>query len=217
MSQELIQRIAIWIIPLIFAITVHEAAHGWVASKFGDQTAKMLGRLSLNPIKHIDPIGTIVVPLVLLAFGGFIFGWAKPVPISPRNFKHPRPMMATVALAGPASNLIMAIIWAVIAKIALMLSISTNTKFMAFVAMGNAGIVINVFIGLLNLLPIPPLDGGRIVSNVLPPRLAFYYDRIEPFGFYILLILIFTHVLWYILSPIASALINNILLVFGIR
>lgn len=216
MSPDLIQKIAIWIIPLIFAITVHEAAHGWVASKFGDQTAKMLGRLSLNPIKHIDLIGTIIVPLILLTLGGFIFGWAKPVPVSPRNFKRPRPMMATVAFVGPLANLIMALIWAAIAKASLMLSLS-NPRFMAFAAMGQAGIVINIFIGILNLLPIPPLDGGRIVSNLLPPKLSFYYDRIEPFGFFILLILIITHVLWYILSPIASTLIGNIMLLFGIR
>ncbi|MEM9243982.1 MAG: site-2 protease family protein [Pseudomonadota bacterium] len=214
-TQELITKIAIILIPLIFAITVHEVAHGWVASKFGDQTAKMLGRLTLNPVKHIDILGTIIVPIILLALGGFIFGWAKPVPISPRNFKNPRPMMAIVAVAGPVSNLIMAILWAIVAKIGLMIQ-ADNTHLAALTAIGFAGITINAFIGVLNLLPIPPLDGGRIVSNILPPKLAYYYDKLEPFGFYILIILIITGILSHILLPITLTLIHSIAALFGI-
>lgn len=213
MDPALIQKICIWVIPLIFAITVHEVAHGWVASKFGDQTARLAGRLTLNPIKHIDLIGTIVVPIVLLIFSPVIFGWAKPVPVDARNLRNPRLDMIFVALAGPISNFIMALLWALLA---------TSTQHLSpwfsipLVKMGLAGVGINVMLGVLNLLPIPPLDGSRVVYNLLPPRLAFQYSRIEPYGFIILLVMIFTNVLSYILFPPIFFLTNFILSVFGI-
>jgi Zn-dependent protease len=182
----LIQKIAVWAIPVIFAITLHEVAHGWVASKLGDQTARMLGRLTLNPIKHIDPIGTIVVPVALLVMGGFVFGWAKAVPIDTRNFKNPSRDMAWVAVAGPTANLIMAIAWAVIAKIGLMLQVSTPEVGQFMVYTGIAGVSINLILLVLNLLPIPPLDGSRVVSAFLSKKLAWQYNRLESFGFIII-------------------------------
>lgn len=216
MELDLIQKICIWALPIIFAITVHEAAHGFAASKFGDQTAKMMGRLTLNPLKHIDWLGTVAVPLLLLAYGSFLFGWAKPVPISPRNFKHPRPQMAIVAAAGPISNLLMAIIWAIITKLSLLAMIHGWASFRAIVLMGQAGVYINVIIGILNLIPIPPLDGGRIVSNIIPPKTAYYYDKLEPFGFLILLALLVTGVLWTALGPLVTAVTSGLLGIFGI-
>lgn len=182
----LIQKIAVWAIPVIFAITLHEVAHGWVASKFGDQTARMLGRLTLNPIKHIDPIGTIVVPVVLLVMGGFVFGWAKAVPIDTRNFKNPSRDMAWVAVAGPTANLMMAIVWAVVAKIGFMLQVSTPEVGLFMVYTGIAGVSINLILLVLNLLPIPPLDGSRVVSAFLPKKMAWQYNRLESFGFIII-------------------------------
>lgn len=186
----IIQRFAIWALPLLFAITVHEVAHGWVANKLGDNTARMFGRLTLNPLKHIDPVGTVLVPGILLMLGGFIFGWAKPVPVNDRNLHNPRRDMALVALAGPMANFLMALGWALFAKIGLLLESEFATIPMVY--MGSAGIFINLVLMLLNLLPIPPLDGGRIAAGLLPPRLAWKYSKIEPFGFPILLILLFT-------------------------
>ncbi|WP_373017184.1 site-2 protease family protein [Thiomicrorhabdus sp.] len=185
----LIQKIAVWALPVIFAITVHEVAHGWAASKFGDQSARMLGRLTLNPIKHIDPIGTIVVPLALLMLGGFIFGWAKPVPVNARNFKRPRHDMAWVAMAGPFSNLIMAILWAIVIKIGVTIQSSVPEVGLFLTYSGLAGVSINLILLVLNLLPIPPLDGSHVVSALLSPRLAWQYNRIAPFGFIILIVL----------------------------
>ncbi|MGM0542128.1 MAG: site-2 protease family protein [Pseudomonadota bacterium] len=182
----LIQKIAVWAIPVIFAITLHEVAHGWAASKFGDQTARMLGRLTLNPIKHIDPIGTIVVPVVLLVMGGFVFGWAKAVPIDTRNFKNPSRDMAWVAVAGPTANLIMAIAWAVVTKIGFMLQVSTPEVGLFMVYTGIAGVSINLILLVLNLLPIPPLDGSRVVSAFLSKKMAWQYNRLESFGFIII-------------------------------
>lgn len=183
----LIQKIAVWTLPIIFAITVHEVAHGWVAMKFGDRTSQMLGRLTLNPFKHIDLVGTIVVPGALLMLGGFIFGWAKAIPVNPRNFKRPKHDMAWVALAGPASNIIMAIIWAVIAKVGYMVlpSYEGVGKFMVY--SGMAGVTINLILAILNMIPIPPLDGSRILSAFLPKKFNYYYMRIEPYGFFIIL------------------------------
>ena len=183
----LIQKIAVWALPVIFAITVHEFAHGWVASKFGDQSAKMLGRLTLNPIKHIDPIGTILVPIVLLTFTGFVFGWAKPVPVNANNFKSPRRDMAWVAIAGPVSNFLMAIAWAVILKIGLLLQASSPDIGLFLIYSGVAGVSINLILGILNLLPIPPLDGSHIASAFLSKRLAWQFNRIAPYGFFILI------------------------------
>ncbi|MBF6056870.1 site-2 protease family protein [Thiomicrorhabdus heinhorstiae] len=192
---SLIQTIAIWTLPVIFAITLHEVAHGWMANKLGDPTAKMLGRLTLNPLKHIDPIGTVVVPLVLLILGGFVFGWAKAVPVTMQNFKRPRKDMAWVAIAGPSANLLMAIGWAIVMKLgeSLQYSLPEIGVFMAYT--GMAGISINLILLVLNLIPIPPLDGSRVLSAFLSPKLAWQYNRLEPYGFFILLGLLFFGVL----------------------
>ena len=196
---SLIQRIIVWIPPVIFAITVHEVAHGWVAKQFGDTTAWMLGRLTLNPLKHIDLVGTILLPgILLISFTGFIFGWAKPVPVNIRNLKHPKRDMAIVAMAGPVANLLMAIGWTLIARLGVMIEIESISLPMIY--MGIAGISINLVLILINLIPIPPLDGSRIVSGLLPDRLAWQYNRLERFGFLILLILLLTGTLSKILG-----------------
>lgn len=195
------QIFAVWALPVLFAITVHEVAHGWVASQFGDKTAKVLGRLTLNPLKHIDLIGTIIVPSILLMLGGFIFGWAKPVPVNWQNLRHPRRDMALVALAGPSSNLLMALTWAAIAKLGMWLVVNHATSGVAISLMGQAGIQINLMLMLLNLLPIPPLDGSRVVSSLLPPSIAIKYDRFELMGFLFLLMLLAFGFLQMILVP----------------
>lgn len=195
----LVQRIAVWILPVIFAITVHEVAHGWVAKKYGDNTASMLGRLTLNPIKHVDILGTLIIPgLLLISSAGFIFGWAKPVPVDLRYFKNPRKDMAIVALAGPVSNLLMALAWALIARVGVIVEMEAITK--PLVYMGMAGITINLVLALINLIPIPPLDGSRIVTGFLPNRLAWQYNKLERFGFIILIVLLYTGGLSYILG-----------------
>ena len=211
-----LQTVAVWVLPVLFAITVHEVAHGWVASKLGDKTAMIMGRLTLNPLKHIDPLGTIIVPGVLLLLGGIIFGWAKPVPITYANLNHPKRDMALVAAAGPVSNLIMAIIWALIAKIGVILLQNGLFWAQAIIYMGQAGILINLIIMILNLLPIPPLDGSRIVSGFLSNKASYQYNRIEPYGFFILLFLIFTGALGAIIGPIFTLLFRLISTLFGI-
>jgi Zn-dependent protease len=211
-----LQTIAVWILPVLFAITVHEVAHGWVASKLGDKTAMIMGRLTLNPLKHIDPVGTILVPGVLLLLGGIVFGWAKPVPVTYANLNHPKRDMAIVAAAGPASNFIMAIIWALIGKLGVILLNAGFFWAQAIVYMGQAGILINLVIMILNLLPIPPLDGSRIVSGFLSAKAAYKYSRIEPYGFFILLFLIFTGLLGMIIGPIFMLLFRLISAIFGI-
>jgi len=197
----IVQKIAVWILPVIFAITVHETAHGWVAKKYGDNTASMQGRLTLNPIKHIDWLGTIIIPGLLLLTGtGFIFGWAKPVPVDARNFKNPRHDMAIVALAGPVSNLLMALTWALIARIGITIGTSAENISLPLIYTGIAGISINLVLALINLLPIPPLDGSRVLTGILPSRLAWQYNQLERYGFIILLILLYTKVLNVILE-----------------
>lgn len=194
------QLLAIWALPVIFAITLHEAAHGWAAEKLGDKTARMLGRVTLNPIKHIDPIGTLLVPAALLFLGGFIFGWAKAVPVSVRNFKKPERDMAVVAIAGPAANLLMAVLWALVLKLGFILVTNQPEVGQFLIYSGIAGLSINIILMLLNLLPIPPLDGSRLVSAVLPKPLAWQYNRLEPFGLYILLGLVVLGVVSWLLS-----------------
>lgn len=197
---NIMQKIAIWTMPVILAITVHEVAHGWVASKLGDRTAQMQGRLTLNPIKHIDPVGTLIVPVVLLILGGFVFGWAKAVPVNMANLRHPKSDMAWVAIAGPASNLIMAIIWVLIAKLGVMLEMEYPGIGQFLVYSGMAGVAINLILLVLNLIPIPPLDGSRVLSALLPNRLAYTYNQLEPYGFFIILGLLFLGFLGPILS-----------------
>ena len=197
----LIQRIVVWILPVIFAITVHEVAHGWVAKRYGDNTASSLGRLTLNPIKHIDLFGTIILPGLLLMTGtGFIFGWAKPVPVDPRNFKNPLRDMAIVALAGPVSNLLMAVAWALITRLGVTIGAGTEAISLPLIYTGVAGISINLVLALINLLPIPPLDGSRILTGILPSYWALQYNRLERYGFIILLLLLYTNLLGTILA-----------------
>lgn len=201
MMNELtvMQRVVVWLLPVIFAITVHEVAHGWMAKKYGDHTAAMQGRLTLNPLKHIDWVGTVILPILLLVTGtGFIFGWAKPVPVDARNFKRPRQNMAVVAMAGPVSNLLMAIFWALVARLGVMLG--SEAVSVPLIYTGVAGISINLVLALLNLLPIPPLDGSRMLSGILPSYLAWQYNRLERFGFVILLVLLYTKILNMLLS-----------------
>lgn len=195
----LVQRIVVWLLPVVFAITVHEVAHGWMAKQFGDKTADRQGRLTLNPLKHIDPVGTIIVPgLLLITFTGFIFGWAKPVPVDARNFKNPKKAMAIVALAGPLSNLLMAIAWALLARV----GVAINMEFvsMPLIYSGVAGITINLVLALINMLPIPPLDGSRILTGLLPDYWAWRYNQLERWGFLILLVLLATNTLGMILG-----------------
>jgi Zn-dependent protease len=195
----LMQRIVVWVLPVIFAITVHEVAHGWVAKKYGDNTASNLGRLTINPIKHIDLVGTILLPGILLLTGtGFIFGWAKPVPVDARNFKNTRKDMAIVALAGPISNLLMALAWALLARIAVLIGVEFIS--LPLIYMGIAGISINLVLALINLLPIPPLDGSRVLTGILPNYWAWKYNQLERYGFIILLILLYTKILNVILE-----------------
>jgi Zn-dependent protease len=211
---SLVQKIIIWAIPVLFAITVHEVAHGWVALKLGDRTAQMLGRLTLNPFKHIDPIGTVLVPGLLLLLGGFVFGWAKPVPVSYQNLHQPKRDMAWVAAAGPAANFIMAIIWAIVAKLGLMLIHANITLGQPMMLMGFAGILINTMLMMLNLLPIPPLDGSRVLSSWLPGPMAYKLSRMEPYGFFILLGLLYFGILNLILWPLVKVMLGLLVILF---
>lgn len=195
------QFIAVAVLPLLFAITVHEVAHGWAAKRLGDPTAQRLGRLTLNPVKHIDPFGTVLVPGLLLLFGGFIFGWAKPVPVTWENLRQPKRDMALVAAAGPGANLLMAVLWALVAKIGALLPASLVWMGTPMVYMGQFGILINAVLMVLNLLPLPPLDGGRVAVGLLPGRYAWQLSRVEPYGFFILLALLFTGLLGSIIGP----------------
>jgi len=205
MDSSVIATLAIVALPIVFAITLHEAAHGYVARHFGDQTAAMLGRISLNPLRHIDPVGTIAVPLVIyfssamLGGSGIIFGWAKPVPVNFRALRHPKRDMLWVAAAGPGANLVMALAWALLYKFAM--ETPQNLFTAAMLTMAAAGVTVNVVLMVLNLLPILPLDGGRIAVSLLPDKLAATYARLEPYGFPILLLLLFTNVLGVILGP----------------
>ncbi len=213
---SLIQKFAIWVLPVLFAITVHEVAHGWVASKLGDKTALMMGRLTLNPIKHIDILGTIIVPMVLFILGGFIFGWAKPVPVTWVNLKKPKRDMALVALAGPIANLLMALMWAGIARLGLYIGQEHWPGALAIYMMGLAGILINIVLMIVNLIPIPPLDGGRVLSGLLPGPWSAKLDRIEPYGFFILLGLIAVGILWRVIGPPIAIVQTLIMHAFGL-
>lgn len=213
---SLIQFAAIAALPLLFAITLHEVAHGWMARRLGDRTAEMLGRLSLNPIKHIDPVGTVLVPGILLFVGGFIFGWAKPVPVDARNLRNPKRDMAVVAAVGPLANLGMALIWALIAKIGLMLAAVSPWASVPLILMGKVGIFLNLILMVLNLLPLPPLDGGRVLVGLLPDHLAVKVARIEPYGFFILVGLLVTGYLGKIIGPPILALERLLVALTGI-
>lgn len=203
MQLTIIQTIAVWIIPVLLAITLHEAAHAWVASRCGDTTAKALGRLSMNPLKHIDLVGTVLVPIVVAALSSFqfVFGWAKPVPISWNRLRKPRRDMMLVGAAGPMANFLMALLWGGCIKIGLLLGPNTSSIALFLVLTGEAGVLINLVLAFLNLIPIPPLDGSRIVAGLLSPQYAFYYSTLERFGFFIVLLLLLTGVLGRIIGP----------------
>ncbi len=205
--QELnsLQVFAVAILPVLFAITVHEVAHGWVAKQFGDPTAQRLGRLTLNPVKHIDPVGTILVPgLLLLLKSGFLFGWAKPVPVTWENLRHPKRDMIFVAAAGPAANLLMALLWGVVAKLSTLTPPDWAWAAVPMQLMGTIGIYVNVLLMVFNLLPLPPLDGGRVAVGLLPGPWGWRLSRVEPYGFFILLGLMITGMLWFIIGPMTK-------------
>lgn len=220
MELNLIQTIAVYALPVIFAITLHEAAHGYVAKHFGDLTAYAEGRVSLNPLRHIDPFGTVALPLILLALsklfggGGILFGWAKPVPVNFSNLRHPKRDMLWVAAAGPASNLLMALLWALLVKIGL--SAPGSYFALPLALMGAAGVFVNVIFMVLNLLPLPPLDGGRILVSLLPHRLAHMVARVEPYGFVILIVLLFTGALGVVMWPMIGFTMSAIAGLFGV-
>ncbi|MBK0416642.1 site-2 protease family protein [Chromobacterium haemolyticum] len=195
---NLIQKITIYALPVLFAITLHEAAHAYAARRFGDSTAYMMGRMTLNPLKHIDPIGTVLLPLLSVTLGGFIFGWAKPVPVNFGALRKPREHGRLVAAAGPAANLLMTLLWVLLLKLAIGMDTSYSEP---LALMSQAGIGINISLMLLNLLPILPLDGGRIVESFLPPGMAWKYSKLEPYGMWVLLALIATGLLTTILRP----------------
>jgi Zn-dependent protease len=211
----------VFALPVIFAITLHEAAHGYAALRFGDTTAKMLGRITLNPIRHFDLVGTLLVPLAILVISklsggaGILFGWAKPVPVNFNNLRRPKQDMLWVAAAGPGANLLMALIWAGLIKLAM--SMPGSAFAMPLALMGAAGIFINAVLMALNLIPLPPLDGGRIAVSLLPPRLAYTLARVEPYGIFILLGLMFMGLLGFFMWPLIQSLIQLAALVFGIK
>ena len=200
--HNILITILVYALPVIFAITLHEAAHGYVAKRFGDSTAWMLGRVTLNPIKHIDWLGTIVLPIVTLAFSPFMFGWAKPVPVNFSNLRQPKKDMLWVAAAGPASNLAQLVIWALLAAVLARVVEPTGLAGAFWLAVADAGIQVNIMFALLNLLPVLPLDGGRILTSVLPGKLSLAYQETERFGMIILLVLLFSGVIGWVLNPL---------------
>jgi Zn-dependent protease len=214
--EDVIHNIAVAAIPVLLAITLHEAAHGYVARHFGDHTAERQGRISLNPLRHIDPIGTILLPLLLYVISGgkFTFGWAKPVPVNFGALRSPKKDMLWVSLAGPAANLFMALAWALAAKIGQ--GLGGNYFAAPLVEMAAQGIIINVVFMTLNLIPLPPLDGGRIAISLLPHPQAMQFARLEPYGMLILILLLTTQVLGLVLWPVVSMVIDAIIFVFGL-
>jgi len=212
MELTAIQKVTVYALPIIFAITVHEAAHGYAAKHFGDLTAYNQNRISLNPLRHIDPIGTIILPALTVLLGGVLFGWAKPVPVNFMNLRHPKKDMLWVAAAGPFSNLIMAIFWTILFGRSAYFPESMSL----FVQqMGIAGISINLSLMVLNLIPLPPLDGGRIAVSLLPSHLAYKYAQVERYGFLILIILLMTHILDLIIFPLIQISQSLILWIFA--
>lgn len=213
---ELVQTLAVWALPVLFAITLHEVAHGWAARALGDTTAAMMGRLSLNPLKHVDPVGTILVPLIFILLpGNFLFGWARPVPVSARNLKHPRRDMALVAAAGPAANFVMAFLWGLLLKVAFTAG-TDGGLWLGIATMAKAGIVINLVLIALNLLPLPPLDGSRVLAGVVPRAWALQLDRLEPYGLPIIVVLMVTGLLGPLIRPLMGAAQSLLMAALGV-
>ncbi len=218
--QEFIVTLTIWALPVLFAITLHEAAHGYAARHFGDNTAAQAGRISLNPLRHIDPMGTVIVPAVILIMsslaggGGTLFGWAKPVPVNFGRLRNPKADMLWVAAAGPFANLLMAIGWMLLLRRAI--ASPDGAYALPMAKMADAGIQINAVLMFLNLVPLPPLDGGRIAISLLPAGLAYKFAQIEPYGFPILLLLLFTGILGEILGPLVAIFSFALATVFGL-
>jgi Zn-dependent protease len=209
-------NVSIGAVPIVFAITVHEVAHGWVARHFGDRTAEAQGRLTLNPIRHMDPIGTVLVPLVLLWIGGFLFGWAKPVPVNSSYMRNPRGNMVWVSAAGPAANLAMAVIWAFLMMVCQRVDLGVAGQWLE--AMAAVGIFINVLLAVFNMLPIPPLDGGQVLTNLLPRgSISTMLEAIAPFGLFIVLGLLVTGLLWPLVSGPIGYLQGLLVAIFGLH
>jgi Zn-dependent protease len=198
-------KISYWTIPVLFAITLHEVAHGWMARYFGDRTAEMLGRLSLNPLRHIDPVGTVLVPGILLATSGMLFGWAKPVPVATKALRNPRLAGILVALAGPLANFVMAALWC--AVLAGIVRVNGNETLIRWIAsMAQAGILINIILALFNLLPIPPLDGGRVLTGLLPSQWGARLSKFEPVGLFLVVGLSVLGLLGWLFNPAMHAI-----------
>jgi Zn-dependent protease len=216
--NQILQGIAVGAIPILYAVTLHEVAHGWAARRCGDRTAEMLGRLSLNPIKHIDPVGTILVPALLwtLTGGNALFGWAKPVPVAFRNLNKPKRDMVIVALAGPLANLAMGICWAAVYKLTIVTGLATGMVGEWLMSMARIGILINTLLAAFNLLPIPPLDGGRVLRGLVSESFGYYLDRIEPFGLIILVALLVSGWLWVLVGPLLGMVESLIFFVVGL-
>ena len=212
---SLLEKIVVAAVPIIFAITVHEVAHGWVASKLGDPTARLAGRLTLNPVKHIDPLGTVVVPLVMIVLTPFAFGWAKPVPVDWRNLRQPRRDMALVAAAGPGANVVMLLLWTLLLSLLFTPGAPVSWQENLLLEMAKVGVIINIVLIALNLLPLPPLDGSRIVTAFLSPVAAQKYNTLERWGLPILIVLIFTGVLGKILHPLIGFMLGGVNMLLG--
>ena len=214
--MNVMQTIAIWAIPVLLAITLHEVAHGWVAKQYGDPTAAILGRLSLNPLRHIDPLGTVLVPIILVVLVGFGFGWAKPVPVNFAQLRNPKRDMIWVAAAGPAANVVMALGWALVMKLGFLLLDHSQWVAAPLILAGQAGIVINLVLCLVNLIPIPPLDGGRILAGLAPARFLPALEKVEPLGMLIVFGLLALGGLTFILHPLLQFFSSVIGRLFGI-
>lgn len=221
MGQDILWQISVWALPVLIAIVFHEVAHGWVANRLGDPTAAQMGRLTLNPIAHIDVVGTILVPAMLIVMGGFVFGWAKPVPVNFNNLRNPRGDMVRVSLAGPGTNLLLALVSVVALQLILLSEPGSEGALSSYVLlplahMLNASVRINVLLAVFNILPIPPLDGSKVLMGFLPEEMAAQFARLEPYGFIILVLLLVSGVLNVLLVPLIHLVYGILAAIVGI-